>query len=396
MDYDTITPGTIPQGLHRQTDYDYLHVIVFGGVNIIVVSGRGISLLRGNRRRRRALQLRSRSRRATIDGGATIDEGEEIDGLGERQKRMILVTELNGRAEGDTEGSIWRIIWQLGRRRAQRTKTFHFWTGKRIDLLWIEPVMGADHGDQWPLDLQRFPHLRSAICADLSHPSCSNEFITSHDLSRDHRAAAEGWFAEESHNQAMRFGDLPEWAGELSNSIREAILFTNSGNSKEAIGVFPQDLLWREPLFDQLIANVYQPGEGICAHIDLMKFEDGIAIVSLESSCVMHFSRAESEEVCLGDNELHGSRSPSTKVPVLLTPGSMALMWGEARYIWKHEINRKQPLAVGFQEWQGRAITQQRRTSGMNGISHQTLYSAHTSSGTPRHCYKVVSSAGNI
>ncbi|VFQ75647.1 unnamed protein product [Cuscuta campestris] len=174
---------------------------------------------------------------------------------------------------------------------------------------------------------------------------------------------AEGWFAEESHNQAMRFGDLPEWAVELSNSIREAILFTNSGNSKEAIGLFPQDLLWREPLFDQLIANVYQPGEGICAHIDLMKFEDGIAIVSLESSCVMHFSRAESEEVCPGDNELHGSRSPSTKVPVLLTPGSMALMWGEARYLWKHEINRKQPLAVGFQEWQGRAITQQRRTS---------------------------------
>ncbi|CAH9097138.1 unnamed protein product [Cuscuta europaea] len=84
---------------------------------------------------------------------------------------------------------------------------------------------------------------------------------------------AEGWFTEESHNQAMRFGNLPEWAVELSNSIRQAILFgggsstcvpyvplkTNSGNHKEFIS-FPPDLLWREPLFDQLIANVYQPG----------------------------------------------------------------------------------------------------------------------------------------
>ncbi|CAH9123719.1 unnamed protein product [Cuscuta epithymum] len=102
--------------------------------------------------------------------------------------------------------------------------------------------------------------------------SILNELLESHYLSR---AAAEGWFTEESHNQAMRFGNLPEWAVELSNSIRQAILFcggsdscvpdvpltTNSGNDKELISLFPPDLLWREPLFDQLIANVYQPGE---------------------------------------------------------------------------------------------------------------------------------------
>lgn len=70
--------------------------------------------------------------------------------------------------------------------------------------------------------------------------------------------------------QAMRFGDLPKWAVELSNSIREVVLFNsyvqepqglaNCGNDQEA-NFFPPDLLWREPLFDQLIANVYQPGE---------------------------------------------------------------------------------------------------------------------------------------
>lgn len=65
----------------------------------------------------------------------------------------------------------------------------------------------------------------------------------------------------------MRFGDLPEWAVELSSSIHEAILFDNCvaeldncEKGKEAC-IFPQDLLWRKPLFDQLIVNMYRPGE---------------------------------------------------------------------------------------------------------------------------------------
>ncbi|CAH9097140.1 unnamed protein product [Cuscuta europaea] len=121
------------------------------------------------------------------------------------------------------------------------------------------------------LSLDQQSSLLSAIQA--GNPlmrSILNELLESHYLCG---AAAEGWFTEESHNQAMRFGNLPEWAVELSNSIRQAILFgggsstcvpyvplkTNSGNHKEFIS-FPPDLLWREPLFDQLIANVYQPG----------------------------------------------------------------------------------------------------------------------------------------
>lgn len=70
--------------------------------------------------------------------------------------------------------------------------------------------------------------------------------------------------------QAMRFGDLPPWALELSYSIRENILLSGyisksidlmtSDNSKETCP-FPSELLWREPLFNQLIVNIYQPGE---------------------------------------------------------------------------------------------------------------------------------------
>lgn len=86
-----------------------------------------------------------------------------------------------------------------------------------------------------------------------------------------------------------------------------------------------------------------------------MRFEDGIAIVSLESSCVMHFTRVE--EVCengKGAKDQHVSR-----VPVHLTPGSVVLLWGDARYLWKHEINRK----PGFQIWEGKELNQKRRTS---------------------------------
>ena len=83
-----------------------------------------------------------------------------------------------------------------------------------------------------------------------------------------------------------------------------------------------------------------------------MRFEDGIALISLESSCVMHFSRFE-DEVATNENR------PEPKIPVYLTPGSLLLISGEARYQWQHEINRK----PGFQIWDGQEIVQKRRTS---------------------------------
>ncbi|XP_076890182.1 alkylated DNA repair protein ALKBH8 homolog [Bidens hawaiensis] len=184
--------------------------------------------------------------------------------------------------------------------------------------------------------------------------SLCTHFLTPHQQSALLQSIRqEGWFTDASHNQAMRFGDLPAWANELSMCIRELILYTNY--DPESIGemdgqdcLFPSKLLNREPLFDQLIANSYQPGEGICAHVDLMRFEDGIALISLESSCVMHFSRAQTDV-----------KQPELKIPVYLTPGSLLLISGEARYQWKHEINRK----PGFQKWDGLEIEQKRRTS---------------------------------
>ncbi|XP_042516217.1 alkylated DNA repair protein alkB homolog 8 [Macadamia integrifolia] len=168
----------------------------------------------------------------------------------------------------------------------------------------------------------------------------------------------EGWFTQPSHNQAMGFGNLPLWATELSAYIREVVWLSKyvfECEDGQEYCPLPSDLLWREPLFDQLIVNVYQPGEGICGHVDLMRFDDGIAITSLESACVMHFTRVKTEDV---ECEERGD-APITKIPVYLNPGSLVLMWGEARYIWKHEINRK----LGFQVWEEQEICQKKRTS---------------------------------
>lgn len=88
-----------------------------------------------------------------------------------------------------------------------------------------------------------------------------------------------------------------------------------------------------------------------------MRFEDGIAIVSLESPCVMHFTPVD-QTSC--DPTSKGEVSTSTlKVVVYLNPGSLVLLWGKARYLWKHEINRK----PGFQMWEGQELIQGRRTS---------------------------------
>lgn len=79
-----------------------------------------------------------------------------------------------------------------------------------------------------------------------------------------HRIFAEGWFTEAAHNQAMRFGDLPFWTLELSDQIHEVACFGDKeasiGNLDNEACVLPPQLLFRDPFFDQLIVNVYQPG----------------------------------------------------------------------------------------------------------------------------------------
>ena len=75
----------------------------------------------------------------------------------------------------------------------------------------------------------------------------------------------------------------------------------------------PLQTAQRWPLFDQLIVNLYQPGEGLKPHVDLLRFQDGIAIVSLQSSAILAFTRGKE------------------MVDVQLDPGDLLLLEGESR-----------------------------------------------------------------
>lgn len=76
------------------------------------------------------------------------------------------------------------------------------------------------------------------------------------------------------------FGELAPWLSTLTARIEQV-----------AESIFPEEvlLLRPPPFFDQTIINKYLPGMGIKPHVDLLKFEDGIVVLSLLSPYVMDF-----------------------------------------------------------------------------------------------------------
>lgn len=95
--------------------------------------------------------------------------------------------------------------------------------------------------------------------------------------------------------------------------------------------------------FDQVIVNEYLPGQGIAPHVDCVPcFDAAIASVSLGSACVMTFSRPEA-----------GSAHD-----VLLEPGDLMIMEGEARYAWRHQIKARKSDV-----WGGTRFARTRRVS---------------------------------
>ena len=98
--------------------------------------------------------------------------------------------------------------------------------------------------------------------------------------------------------------------------------------------------------------------------MDLLQFEDGIAILSLQSACVMHFAQLfEGSSSChpgyLARHPKEIASRVEDKLPILLEPGDLILLSGEARYKWTHEINRSEESQV----WKGERITQSKRIS---------------------------------
>ncbi len=87
-----------------------------------------------------------------------------------------------------------------------------------------------------------------------------------------------------------------------------------------------KDYQFFEQIPDQVIINEYQIGQGISAHIDCVPcFGAIIAIISLGSPCVMDFTNSKTGE----------------KAPLLLEQRSLAILSGDARYIWQHAIAQR-------------------------------------------------------
>ncbi len=130
-------------------------------------------------------------------------------------------------------------------------------------------------------------------------------------------------YTRRSVDPAMYLGPLPVWLTPLAQRLRDDGIFA--------------------AVPDQVIVNEYMPGQGISAHIDCIPcFGDTIVSISLLSSCVMLFMRAE----------------PQAQIPVLVESGSLLVMQAEARYRWKHAIPARK-----VDEIAGTRIARRRRIS---------------------------------
>jgi alkylated DNA repair dioxygenase AlkB len=123
-------------------------------------------------------------------------------------------------------------------------------------------------------------------------------------------------------------GPLPAWAAALAQRLH------HEGH----IGQIP----------DQVLVNEYQPGQGISSHIDCVPcFGDTVLSLSLASRCIMLFTHRATRE----------------RVELLLEPGSLLVMRGEARYEWKHGIPaRKADTYDGLAMPRGRRVSLTLRT----------------------------------
>ena len=139
------------------------------------------------------------------------------------------------------------------------------------------------------------------------------------------RVQHHGWrydYKARELDRSMHLGPLPDWADQLARRL-------------EAEGLVPQ-----RP--DQVIVNEYVGDQGISAHVDSPSFADGIATISLLESWEMVFRE----------------KSSRRKVPQVLERRSVAIMGGDARDRWTHEIpHRKTEPGSSGKVKRGRRIS---------------------------------------
>lgn len=164
------------------------------------------------------------------------------------------------------------------------------------------------------------------------------------------------YFSEEFQNELIALIDSNDWNSGLKRRVQQFGHQYNYKNRQVSTSKILPIPLWGKNMiekmldsgistkkFDQMIINEYLPGQGISSHIDSVSgFDDEILSVSLGSSCIINFSRKTTGE----DHE------------ILLMPGDLLMVKGEARYRWHHQIkSRKCDI------WKGKKIVRGRRIS---------------------------------
>jgi alkylated DNA repair dioxygenase AlkB len=97
-----------------------------------------------------------------------------------------------------------------------------------------------------------------------------------------------------------------------------------------------------ERLFDQMLINEYQPGQGIALHRDYEPFDRTVVSLSLLAPAVMDFRHA----------------TDGRRESLLLEPRSLLMLSDEARYDWQHGIARRKN-----DRWQCQRMPRARRLS---------------------------------
>lgn len=119
--------------------------------------------------------------------------------------------------------------------------------------------------------------------------------------------------------------------------------------ARDLAGLEHTSAVWRRgpPAFNHLLINEYYPGDGILEHVDIPhRFADGIVGLSLASAIVFRLSP-------VAESDFPGTR---VTAEVLLLPGDLYALEGDARWKWAHRID-----PVDREEWQGVLIDRGRR-----------------------------------
>lgn len=170
------------------------------------------------------------------------------------------------------------------------------------------------------------------------------------------------WLSAEACEDLLAAVDAAEWSTQLRRRVQHyghrydygRRSLSAGGSSAEEAPPMPSwvvshavrlvDEGFMEAVPDQAIVNEYLPGQGISAHVDCVPcFGPVVAAVSLGSACVMDFANPED-----------GGRAA-----VRLAPGSLCVMTGPARYVWRHSIaaRKSDPGVEGGRVGRGRRIS---------------------------------------